>query len=85
MHCFILLQGDDENCDETMNDTDVFPPRKIMQGNNGKIYSVTISQATAIVVVAPIFPKNTQNKYLGGAAGEGIYVRQEPFAKKAFF
>ena len=36
---------------------------------------------TAIAVAAPIFPKKDQ----GDAAGKGVYIQQEPFAKITFF
>ena len=40
LHSFILLQWNDTNCDETMNNSDVFSPKKIKQENDGKIYSI---------------------------------------------
>ena len=32
----------------------------------------------------PNFPKNRPKKDMGGAAGAGVYIRQEPFAKITF-
>ena len=42
------------------------------------------NRATARVVVAPNFPKKTQKDF-SGTAGEGVYIRQQSFAKMTFF
>jgi len=44
-----------------------------------KTLSIIRYRASATVVTAPIFPK----KDLGGASGEGVYIRQEPFVQMA--
>ena len=41
-------------------------------------------RATASAVASSILRKKTQ-KYMGAAAGEGLYIRQEPFTKMALF
>ena len=33
----------------------------------------------------PNFPEKDSKKYLACSAGEGVYIRQEPLAKMAFF
>ena len=39
---YIFVQWDDKDCNEAMDDTDVFPPRNVKQENDGKIYGVMI-------------------------------------------